>query len=201
MRSQLTAEALSAFAIVFFGTGAVVTGAGHVGVGLVFGLTVMAVVRASGAHANPAVTLALWRDGGIGGRPALAYAGAQLAGAALASLLLSLLFPAARTLGQTVPSGSLWQSFCLELVMTFFLVLVILRARGEGAAAAIGGVVAVEAIMGGPVSGASMNPARSFGPALVSGKWTAHWLYWAAPCAGALLAGWLSPSRPVKSSG
>jgi aquaporin Z len=162
---------------------------------LVFGLVVMAVVRAAGAHANPAVTLALWREGLVDGRRAVVYVGAQLSGAVLASLLLSLLFPATRTLGQTIPAGSLFQSFVLEMLMTFFLMLVILRAKGEGAAAAIGAVVAVEAIMGGPVSGASMNPARSFGPALVSGVWTAHWLYWLAPCAGALLAGALSTSR------
>jgi len=168
--SPLAAELLATFGLVFFGTGAVVTEAGRLGVGLVFGFVVV--------HMNPAVSIALL------GRKAGPHVAAQLAGAALASLVLKVLFPQSASLGATVPAGPVWQSFVLELVMTYFLMRTVLG----GDVHAIGLVVAVEAIMGGPVSGASMNPARSFGPALLSGAWTAHWVYWTAPIAGALLA-------------
>jgi aquaporin Z len=108
------------------------------------------------------------------------------------------LFGTRGNLGVTVPSGSVAQAFVLETVMTFFLLLVALR---SGLPWVVGGVVALEAAMGGPVTGASMNPARSFGPALASGIWTAHWLYWLAPLLGAALAAaanrWLSPAEPL----
>lgn len=205
----LTAELLGTFALVFFGPGAAVvqaqTGAlGHLGVALVFGLTVTAVIAAlapiSGAHINPAATFALTLAGQFPRSRVLPYVLAQLAGATLAAFVLLALFGMKGNLGVTLPAGSVTQAFFLELVLTFFLLLVALR---SGLPWAVGGVVALEAAMGGPVTGASMNPARSFGPALASGIWTAHWLYWAAPLLGAALAvavnHVLAPREPVEA--
>lgn len=203
----LTAEGIGTFALVFFGPGAAVvqaqTGAlGHLGVAAVFGLTVAAVIAAlapiSGAHINPAATFALTLAGKFPRRRVLPYAAAQLLGAVLAAWLLRALFGLEGELGVTVPAGSVAQAFVLETVLTFFLLLVALR---SGLPWVVGGVVALEAAMGGPVTGASMNPARSFGPALASGIWTAHWLYWLAPLLGAALAvaasHFLSPTEPA----
>lgn len=206
----LAAEGIGTFALVFFGPGAVVvqaqTGAlGHLGVALVFGLTVTAVIAAlapvSGAHINPAATVALALAGRFSWARVLPYALAQLLGGVLAAFVLLALFGRAGNVGATVPAGSAAQAFGLELVLTFFLLLVALR---SGLPWAVGGVVALEATMGGPITGASMNPARSFGPALASGVWTAHWLYWAAPLLGAVLAvgadHLLRPARTVESA-
>ena len=180
--------------MVFFGPGAAVVQAqtgvlGHLGVAAVFGLVVTAAIAAfapiSGAHINPAATFALMLAGQFPKERVLPYIVVQLLGAALAGFLLLLLFGMKGNLGVTVPSGSVVQAFVLETVFTFFLLLVALR---SGLPWIVGGVVALEAAMGGPITGASMNPARSFGPALASGIWTAHWLYWAAPLLGATLA-------------
>ena len=203
----LTAELIGTFALVFFGPGAVVvdaqTGAlGHAGVALVFGLTVAVVIAAlapiSGAHINPAATLALALAGRFAWARVVPYVLVQLIGAALAAFTLLALFGLKGQLGVTLPVGSLTQAFVLEAVMTFFLLLVALR---SGLPWVVGGVVGLEAMMGGPITGASMNPARSFGPALASGTWTAHWLYWAAPLLGAGLAvvasRLLSPAEPL----
>lgn len=203
----LAAEFLGTFALVFFGPGAAVvqaqTGAlGHLGVAAVFGLTVTAVIAAlapiSGAHINPAATFALTLAGNFPRERVLPYVLAQLLGAALAGFVLLALFGMKGNLGVTVPAGSVLQAFVLELVLTFFLLLVALR---SGLPWVVGGVVALEAAMGGPITGASMNPARSFGPALASGIWTVHWLYWAAPLLGAALAvaanSFLSPNEPL----
>ncbi|THF69189.1 aquaporin [Deinococcus sp. Arct2-2] len=205
----LAAEGIGTFALIFFGPGAAVvqaqTGAlGHAGVALVFGLTVATVIAAlapiSGAHINPAATFALVLAGKFPISRALPYVLAQLIGATLAAFLLLALFGIEGNVGVTVPDGSVGQAFALETVLTFFLLLVALR---SGLPWVVGGVVALEAMMGGPITGASMNPARSFGPALASGIWTAHWLYWAAPLLGAALAvaanHFLSPSEPVKT--
>lgn len=205
----LFAEALGTFALVFFGPGAAVvqaqTGAlGHLGVAAVFGLTVAAVIAAlapiSGAHINPAATLALLLAGRFPLGRALPYVAAQLLGAVAAAFLLLALFGRGGNLGVTLPTGSVSQAFTLEAVLTFFLLLVALR---SGLPWVVGGVVALEAAMGGPITGASMNPARSFGPALASGIWTAHWLYWLAPLLGAALAVvanvLLSPAEPVET--
>ena len=190
----LAAELIGTFALVFFGPGAAVvdaqTGAlGHAGVALVFGLTVMVVIASlapiSGAHINPAATLALTLSGRFPRQRALPYILAQLIGAALSAFTLLILFGLKGNLGVTLPAGSLSQAFVLEAVMTFFLLLAALR---SGLPWVVGGVVGLEAMMGGPITGASMNPARSFGPALASGIWTAHWVYWAAPLLGAGLA-------------
>jgi MIP family channel proteins len=190
--------------LVFAGCGAIVidTVSGgqitHVGVGLVFGLVVAAMIYAtghlSGAHLNPAVTLGFVLARHLPPRRMAGYWLAQLAGAILAALCLRLLFGDVVHLGATLPSGSDWQSFALEIVLTFFLMFVIMavatdtRAVGQAAALAIGATVGLCALFAGPISGASMNPARSLGPALVSVTWTAQWIYLTAPFVGAALA-------------
>ncbi len=197
---RLGAEAAGTFCLVLVGTGAIVLDqvsggkVTHLGVSLAFGGAVMVLIWAlgpqSGAHFNPAVSLGFLAGGRMTGREAAAYGLSQLAGALGASLLLSRLFPGAGTLGQTVPSGPWEWSFLLEAFMTLILILVILgiavdsRAGRWWGGAAVGATIFLEAYFGGPISGASMNPARSFGPALVSGDFAFHWLYWAAPLSG-----------------
>jgi aquaporin NIP len=199
---RAAAEGFAAFALVFAGCGAVVTDAhyegtlGTVGIGAVFGLVIMAMVYAtghlSGAHINPAVTIAFTLTRHFPGRDAAAYVAAQLAGATAGALLLVAAWPDQPAgLGATVPSVGVGSAFVYELVLTAFLMFVIMavatdtRAVGAGAAIAIGGTVALDAIFGGPVSGASMNPARSFGPALAANEWSHFWLYVLGPLAGA----------------
>lgn len=196
------AEALAAFALVFAGCGAVVAdaeyggGLGVVGIALVFGLVIMAMVYAtghlSGAHINPAVTLAFTLTRHFPAREAAAYVAGQLAGATLAALLLLAIWPdQPAELGATVPSVGSASAFVYELVLTAFLMFVIMavatdtRAVGAAAAIAIGGTIGLDALFGGPVTGASMNPARSFGPALASGEWSEFWVYLAGPVVGA----------------
>lgn len=199
----LVAEALGTFALVLFGTSAIVVDAqsgalGHVGVSLVFGLVVLALVQAfgdaSGAHLNPAVTAAFVVAGRFPLRRLPGYVLAQLTGAVLASSLVRAAFPLDATLGATIPQAGIASAFACEVALTWFLMLVILavsdgaKERGIFAALTIGAVVALEALVGGPISGASMNPARSFGPALVTGRVEDLWIYALAPLAGALLA-------------
>lgn len=212
---------MGAFTLVFAGTGAVMVDSlsservGQVGIGLTFGLVVMAMIYAtghiSGAHMNPAVTLGFALARHFPWRRVPAYWAAQLVGAVLASLTLRGLLGTVAHMGATLPSGGVAQSFGFEAAMTFFLMFVIMavatdvRAVGQAAAIAIGGTVALEAIFGGPISGASMNPARSFGPALVSGMWRDRWLYWVAPAVGAtaaaLLYTWLRSKENALASG
>jgi len=203
MRRYL-AEAIGTFALVFCGTGAIIvnqqTGGiiGHAGIAATFGLIVTAMIytfgSVSGAHFNPAVTIAFSVAKLFRWKEVPAYIAAQLAGAFLASLLLKVLFPANDTLGATLPAGSQMQSFILEVVLTFFLMLVILftsqgsKEVGVMAGIAIGATVALEAMFAGPICGASMNPARSLAPAVVSGQVQALWLYTTAPIIGAALA-------------
>jgi aquaporin NIP len=201
---RATAEALAAFALVFAGCGAIVTDAsydgtlGAVGVSLVFGLIIMAMIYAvghlSGAHINPAVTVAFTLTRHFALRDAAAYIAAQLAGAIAGALLLLALWPdQPAQLGATVPSVGAGSAFVYELVLTALLMFVIIsvatdtRAVGAAVAIAIGSAVGLDALFGGPVTGASMNPARSFGPALVAGEWTDFWIYVAGPLAGAAL--------------
>lgn len=200
----LLAELLGAFALVFAGCGAIIVNdisggtVTHVGVAMTFGLVVMAMIHAvgdvSGAHLNPAVTIGFWLTRRFPSRHVLPYVASQCAGALLASLLLAFLFPAHPTLGATLPAGSAMQSFVLEFFLAFLLMFVILsvatgaREKGIAAAAAIGGTVALEALFAGPISGASMNPARSLAPALVSGDLSSLWIYLTAPVLGAAAA-------------
>lgn len=199
---RAAAEGLAAFALVFAGCGAVVTDAtrngvlGAVGVCLVFGLVIMAMIYAtghlSGAHINPAVTIAFTLTRHFPARDAVAYVAAQFAGATAGAYTLLALWPKSPAhLGATVPTVNLGTALVYETILTAILMFVIIsvatdtRAVGAAAAIAIGGAVALDALFGGPVTGASMNPARSFGPALVSGTWTDFWVYVAGPIAGA----------------
>jgi aquaporin NIP len=199
---RAAAEALATFALVFAGCGAVVANAQYdgalstVGVALVFGLIIMVMVYAtghlSGAHINPAVTIAFALTRHFPARDAAAYIPAQLAGALVGALVLLAVWPdQPGNLGATVPSVAVGSAFLYELVLTALLMFVIMavatdtRAVGAAAAIAIGGTVGLDALFGGPVTGASMNPARSFGPAVAAGEWTEFWIYLAAPVLGA----------------
>jgi aquaporin NIP len=199
---KLLAEFIGTFALVFAGTGAIVIdaetggGVGHIGIGLTFGLVIMVMIYAvghiSGAHFNPAVTLGFAVGRHFSWALVPRYWAAQLLGAVTASLLLRAMFGDTANLGATLPYGSAQQSFVLEAVLTFLLMFVItsvatdVRAVGQAAAIAIGGTIGLEALFAGPISGASMNPARSLAPALVSWTWTDQWLYVLGPALGAI---------------
>jgi MIP family channel proteins len=199
---RLLAEAIGTFALVFAGCGAIMvdatTGAlGQVGIAITFGLVIMAMIYAvghvSGAHLNPAVSVAFALTRHFPWPRVGAYAAAQIAGAIGAAAVLRASLGDVADLGTTAPSGSDGQAFVWEVVLTVFLMFVIMavatdtRAVGEAAAIAIGGTVGLDAMFGGPVTGASMNPARSLGPALVSGDLDSIWIYVLAPIAGAAL--------------
>ncbi len=198
------AEFIGTFSMIFCGTGAMtineVTGGSvsHVGIAITWGLIVMAMIYAfgeiSGAHFNPAVSIAFAYAKKFSWKEVPKYIIAQILGAILASILLWFLFPASETLGATIPTVDVWRAFVLELLLTFFLMVVIINVStgskeiGVIAGIAIGAVVLLEAMFAGPITNASMNPARSFAPALVSGNLTHLWLYMVAPIIGALLA-------------
>ena len=198
---KLLAEAFGCFCLVFAGTGAIIVNdltAGsitHVGVALTFGLVVLAMIYAlgdvSGCHINPAVTLGLFAAGRFQGRMVAPYIVSQCLGAILASLTLQFMFPTHGSLGATAPAGDAIQSFVMECILTLMLMVVILGVssgapdKGLFAGVAIGAVIALEAMFAGPVSGASMNPARSLAPALVSLRLDNLWLYLLAPALGA----------------
>jgi aquaporin NIP len=199
---RLAAEFVGTFALVFAGAGAVMVDAkthalGHVGVAITFGLVIMAMIYAvghiSGAHFNGAVTFAFALSRHFPWSRAAGYWTAQFLGALAAAALLRGSLGNIAHVGATLPSGSQGQSFLWELVLSFFLMFVIMavatdtRAIGEAAAIAIGGTIGLDAMFGGPISGASMNPMRSAGPALVSGDLDALWLYIVAPVIGAAL--------------
>ena len=219
---RAAAEAIAAFALVFAGCGAIVADArydgalGTVGIGLVFGLIIMVMVYAtghlSGAHINPAVTVAFTLTRHFAARDAVAYVAAQLAGAVAGALVLLAVWPdQPAALGATVPSVAAGSALAYEVVLTAVLMFVIVavatdtRAVGAAAAIAIGGTVALDALFAGPVSGGTMNPARSFGPALAAGEWSDFWIYVAGPVIGAALGAFAyqlvrGPSAPVKAS-
>ncbi|MFH7027382.1 MAG: MIP/aquaporin family protein [Heteroscytonema crispum UTEX LB 1556] len=202
---EILAEAVGTFTLVFAGTGAVMVNVisdgavTHIGISFVFGAVVAALIYSighlSGAHFNPAVTLAFWTSGFFPKRRVLPYILAQCLGAIAASFLLLISLGRVGNLGATLPLNGNWlQSLVLEFVLTFILMFVILgsgldrRAHIGFAGLAIGLTVGVEAAFMGPITGASMNPARSLSPALVGGIWQHHWLYWVAPILGAQLA-------------
>ena len=201
---RLIAEFFGTFGLVFAGTGVIVinnisNGAiTHVGIALTFGLIVLAMIYTfgdvSGAHLNPAVTAAFAVARRFPWKEVPGYVLAQLTGAFTASGLLMVLFPSDKNLGATLPTGSISQSFILELILTFLLMLVILsvstgaQEKGITAGIAIGAVIGLEAMLAGPICGASMNPARSLAPAIVGGHTASLWLYILAPVAGAILA-------------
>ena len=212
---RTAAECVGTFALVTGGCGAIMvnqaTGSlGHVGVAASFGLVIMVMIAAvghlSGAHFNPAVTVAFaltrhfpWRDVPL-------YLVGQLLGAVSGAWVLQQLIGTQAGLGATVPAGSPLQALGIEILLTAVLMFVIIsvatdtRAVGQIAAIAIGGTVALDALWGGPLTGASMNPARSFGPALVAGVWQAHWIYWLGPLIGASLGAVLYQSLRVRTA-
>ena len=195
---------IGTFALVFCGTGAIVINqesggaVTHAGIAITFGAIVMAMIYTlgdiSGAHMNPAVTIAFRIAKRFPSKQVLPYIISQLTGAFLASVILKLLFPANNTLGATIPAGTGLQSLLLEFILSFFLMLVIIHAatgskeRGMFAGLAIGATVLLEAMFAGPISGASMNPARSIAPAIVSGNLEHIWIYILAPIGGAAFA-------------
>ncbi len=203
-RERLIAEFLGTFFLVFCGTGAIVindvtSGAiSHVGIALTFGLVVLAMIYTfgdvSGAHLNPAITVGFFLARQFKGRDILPYVLSQVAGAFAASALLRFLFPSHGTLGATLPRGSDLQSLVLEGVLTFFLMVVILRVstgakeKGVTAGIVVGAVIALEAMFAGPICGASMNPARSLSPAIVSGNVEDLWIYIVGTMLGAAAA-------------
>lgn len=201
---KYVAEFLGTYALVFAGTGAIIIdqqthgSVTHVGVAITFGLIVMSMIYAlgdiSGAHLNPAVSLAFTAAKKFPVKELIPYTISQLSGAVAASFTLKYLFPDNQFLGATIPAGSDSQSFILEFILTFFLMLVIInvahgsKEQGMFAGLAIGSIVALEAMFAGPICGASMNPARSFGPAVVSGHIEHLWVYLTATIPGAICA-------------
>jgi aquaporin Z len=205
---KFLAEAIGTFSLVFCGTGAIIVNEQtqgaltHVGIAFAFGTIVMIMVYAfgslSGAHINPAVTIGAVVARKFPLAASIPYILSQIIGAVLASLLLHVLFPDDESLGVTLPAGEAWQSFVLEMVFTFFLMLVILSVVSQASLTpasglAIGAVILVGALVAGPVSGGSFNPARSLGPAIVTGNMTMVWIYISAPVCGAILAALLWP--------
>jgi aquaporin NIP len=203
LRGALIAEFIGTFFLVFAGTGAIIVDSighevTHVGVSLVFGLVIGVLIYAlghiSGAHFNPAVTIAFWTLGEFPARRVPWYIASQLVGAIAASELLRALFGMSGGLGVTMPHGAIAVSLVLEMAMTFLLAFVIFGSAVHGKAVksfagiAIGGTIVLDALFGGPISGASMNPARSLGPAFAAGTWTDQWIYVIGPIVGALLA-------------
>ncbi len=199
------AELIGTYALVTAGCGAMIVNSTsgaltHIGVAFTFGLIIMVMIAAtghlSGAHFNPAVTVAFALTRHFSWRDVPFYIAGQLLGGTAGAVTLRILFGDVANLGATLPSGSATQSFGLEIVLTAFLMFVIMavatdtRAVGQLAALAIGGTVALNALWGGPISGASMNPARSLGPALVAGVWRDQWVYLVAPLLGAAIGAW-----------
>lgn len=197
---KLASETLGTFILVFTGTTAIVVNdvsggtVSHVGVALTFGLVVLTLVYAlgdvSGAHLNPAVTLGFYVAGRFAWREVIPYLMCQILGGVLASVVVRTLFPEHPTLGATLPAGSALQSFVLEGILTFILMFVILsvstgsKEKGIMTGVAVGAVIALEALFAGPICGASMNPARSLGPALLSMRLEHLWVYLTAPILG-----------------
>lgn len=216
LNKKYLAETIGTFALVFCGTGAIIIdeqthgAVSHVGVAATFGLIVLAMIycfgEISGAHFNPAVSIGFAIAGKFDNKQIAPYVLCQVIGAFAATLVLKILFPEDQNLGTTSPAGSSMQSFVLELILTFFLMLVILnvsqgsKEAGILAGIAIGAMIGLEAMFAGPICGASMNPARSLAPAVVSGNIQSIWLYLLAPAIGAIAAAFTWRSMNKKSS-
>jgi len=218
---RAAAEALGTFFLVLIGPGAVMVNAysngavSHVGVGLAFAFVVLALIytlgHISGAHINPAVTVAFWSVKRFPASEVIPYIAAQCSGAVLASLLSRAALGRAGAVGATLPSVSVPSAFAIEWLLSFVLMLVIMavatdkRVADGFAAIAVGLTVGFCALVGGPLTGASMNPARSLGPALAGNYWRDHWIYWLAPMTGMLAAAWtydlLRHADPPQSTG
>ena len=210
MYKKLAAESLGTFILVFAGTGAIMindiaNAIGHVGIALTFGFVIVALIysfaHVSGAHFNPAVTIAFWIMGEFHRKNVIPYISAQVFGAILASICLYFLLnenfnslSEVSYLGSTLPRGSESQAFGFEFILTFILMIVICSSAVHGKATkdfaglAIGLTVGLESMFAGPITGASMNPARSIGPAIVSGNFEHLWIYILATCLGAMAA-------------
>ena len=201
---RAVAEFIGTFTLVFAGTGAIIVNevsggaVTHVGIALTFGLVVLVMIYTfgdiSGAHLNPAVTVGFWAARRMSVAQVPVYISSQVIGAVAASAALRALFPQSKLLGATLPAGSDGQSLLLEMILTFLLMLTILnvstgaKEKGITAGIAVGGLIGLEAMFAGPISGASMNPARSIAPALVAGHFEHLWVYVVAPSVGALAA-------------
>ena len=210
MYKKLAAESLGTFILVFAGTGAIMindiaNAIGHVGIAMTFGFVIVALIysfaHVSGAHFNPAVTIAFWTMGEYNRKNVIPYISAQVFGAILASICLYFLLnenfnsvSEVSYLGSTLPRGSESQAFGFEFILTFILMIVICSSAVHGKATkdfaglAIGLTVGLESMFAGPITGASMNPARSIGPAIVSGNFEHLWIYILATCLGAMAA-------------
>lgn len=217
MKQRILAESIGTYFLVLMGTGAVMTDSirdgaiGVLGIAIAFGLVVAAMIYAvghvSGAHINPAVSVGFYAAGRLSGRELAGYVVGQCGGAILASLSLRALLGPVAELGATVPSVPVGTAFLLEWLMSFLLMFVIAAvALGKSippgfGSLAVGIAVALDALVGGPLTGASMNPARSLGPALVAWVWTDHWIYWLAPVSAAAVAAsaWEYLDRPATS--
>ena len=204
MHNRYLAEGIGSFALVFAGCAAIIVNdiypdtLGHIGVSLVFGMIVMAMIyslgNVSGAHINPAVTLGFFFAGRLERHLITPYILSQISGAILAALVLRLIFPEHETLGSTLATVPVGRAFLIEVVLSFLLMFVILNVstghmeKGIMAGVAVGGTVALDALIGGPMTGASMNPARSLAPAIISGHLESLWIYLCAPVVGMFLA-------------
>jgi aquaporin NIP len=213
--NKYLAEFIGTFSLVFFGTGAMVIDTIHpnigvLGIAIAFGAVVMAMIYSfgdtSGAHINPAVTIGFSFAGRFEKKQVAPYIIAQILGAVAASYILKVLFPDQLLYGNTLPSDGWLQSFILEFILTFILMFVILKVSsgsketGTMAAIAIGGTVLIEALVFGPITGASMNPARSIAPALASVNFQDLWLYIVAPILGAIAAVLVCPLTKSEDS-
>lgn len=201
---RLAAEAIGTFALVFIGAGAGAVNAwshgavSHTGVALTFGAIILVAVYAlghiSGAHLNPAVTCSFWIARRFPAREVAPYVLAQIAGATAAGYALRVALGGFAIFATTRPAIPALSAFGVETILSFFLMLTVMavatdaRVSGEVAGLAVGFIVMADALMGGPLTGASMNPARSFGPALATGQWESHWIYWIGPLLGMALA-------------
>ena len=205
--NRYISEFFGTFCLVFCGSGSIITNdisngdISHVGISLTFGLIVMAMIFAigdiSGAHINPAVSIAFTLAGNFNKKDLIPYIFSQTLGAIFASGILFILFPTHISQGGTLPSDSCFQTFIIEFILTFILMFVIIKVSsgskeiGTLAGISIGGVVCLEALFAGTITGASMNPARSLAPAIFSGNIDGLWIYFIAPVFGAIAAVYL----------